>query len=143
MTRKHRFILAAAVILIAAGSFVPLPMQASLDGSEGTLTKMTPAMPIRGEDKEKKEEKTYEADTKPEPIDEYMVKPVYPEIALKSGVEAKVFITVHINEKGLVEKAEPEKIHLRKGTGRIRRCSKRSRRPPSMRSCSGDSNRPN
>ena len=115
MTRKHRFILAAAVILIATGSFVPLPMQAALDGSDEAFTKIEPLARAIGEDKEKE----YEADTKPEPIDEYMVKPVYPDLAKKSGVAAKVFVTVLINEKGLVEKAEVEKIHLRTGTSEI------------------------
>jgi bla regulator protein BlaR1 len=94
MKAKHQLIIAAVIILVGAGSFLPLPIHA------GDMGKETVA-PKAGAEAASAEEAKIDVDQMPVP--KTTVQPTYPEKARKAGVQGMVLLKVKVSETGSVE----------------------------------------
>jgi protein TonB len=94
MTAIHRFIIATVILLVGAGSFLPVPIQA------GTAESSSPATQA---EKAQSDDPKRDVDTMPVPV--ATVQPTYPEGARKTGAQGTVLVGVKIDRSGTVESA--------------------------------------
>jgi TonB family protein len=99
MKTKHQFIMAAVVLLVGAGSFLPLPIHAGDMGKEAVAAKA-------GAETESAEEAKMDVDQMPVP--KTTIQPKYPEKARKAGIQGMVVLKVKVGETGSVESVQVE-----------------------------------
>jgi TonB family protein len=99
MKTRHQFIIAAVIILVGAGSFLPLPIHAGETSEEAAATKTGAAA-------EPAEEAKIDVDQMPVP--KTTVQPTYPERARKAGIQGMVLLKVKVSETGSVESVQVE-----------------------------------
>jgi TonB family protein len=95
MRTDHRLILLAVVLLVAAGSFLPVPLKADRPATD-QATMLASEETTGGP----QDERLLDLDKQPRIIQETLVKPVYPEEESEAGIEGRIVLRVEVIKDG-------------------------------------------
>ncbi len=98
MKTRHQFVIAAVIILVGAGSFLPPPIHAGTVAREDVS-----ATAGAGESAEEPK-----IDVDKMPVPKATVQPKYPEKARKAGIQGMVLLKVKVSETGSVTSVQVE-----------------------------------